>query len=261
MEDLLAVVIVESGLIPLRQPHVSSIHYLFGLGIPVQNGVGGTTLAESRKRRRDGLNAVLDINKKTKTGEDEQNSLRYWEQLKDYFPPIVQGSIGASSSAGLPDPLLSALHQYLSFATICVLPITEAKRIHLIAPIVMIVGSHFHGDIQILAEEDIEGNRVHAYEHFDFVLKRGEKRICIVEAKKDDILQSRTQSLIGCESLCDIEELSVTYGIATNYLEWCFIKDEADKVTEELLTVSLENGRPTVESLRTIANKIIAILE
>ena len=57
------------------------------------------------------------------------------------------------------------------------------------------------------------------------------------------------------------DDLSVSYGIATNYLEWCFLNDEADKVTEEMLTVSLEDGRPTIESLRTIANKIIAILE
>ena len=74
-------------------------------------------------------------------------------------------------------------------------------------------------------------------------------------------MQGKTQSLIGCESLCDVEDLSVSYGIATNYFEWCFLKDEADKVTEEMLTVSLEHGRPTMESLRTIANKIIAILE
>ncbi len=213
------------------------------------------------------MNTVLDINKKAKTRKDGQNSLGYsyanWEQVKDYFP-IVQGSIGATSSAGLPEPLLSALHQYLSFATICFGSISEgheAKRVHFIAPIIIIVCSHFNGDIQILAEEEIEGNRVHAHGHFEFVLKRGEKRICIVEAKKDDILQGRTQSLVGCESLCDVEELSVTFGIATNYLEWCFLKDEADKVTEEMLTVSLENGRPTIESLRTIANKIIAILE
>ena len=79
-----------------------------------------------------------------------------------------------------------------------------------------------------------------------------------MEAKKDDILQGKTQSLVGCESLCDVEDLSVSYG---NYLEWCFLKDEADKVKEEMLTVSLEDGRPTIESLRTIANKIIAILE
>jgi hypothetical protein len=62
--------------------------------------------------------------------------------------------------------------------------------------------------------------------------------------------------------LCDVEELSVTYGISTNFLEWFFLKNEADIITEQVLTVALDRlGRPTTESLIIIANKIIAILE
>ncbi len=112
-----------------------------------------------------------------------------------------------------------------------------------------------------MTEEEVEGFRVHSHCHFEFVLKRGNKRICIVEAKKDDLLQGKTQSLIGCESLCDVDDLPVTYGIATNYLAWVFLKNEADKITEEMLMVSLKDGRPTIESLKAIADKIIAILE
>ena len=52
----------------------------------------------------------------------------------------------------------------------------------------------------------------------------------------------------------------MTYGIATNYIQWCFLKNEVEQVTEEVLTVFLESGRPTADSLRAIANKIIAIL-
>jgi len=220
-------------------------------------------VGEARKRRWDGLNLVLDINKKAKI-EYEHMSLGYsyanWEQVKKYFPLVV-GNLQTTTGEGLTQPPLTALQQYLSFATNCFGSISGAKRSHLISPIIIIVGSYFNGDIQILAEEDIEGNRVHAHCHFEFVLKRGDKRICIAEAKKDDILQAKTQCLVGCESLCDVENLSVSYGIATSYLEWCFVKDEADKITEEMLTVCLENGSPTIESLRTIANKIIAILE
>lgn len=199
--------------------------------------------------------------------KDGQISLGYsyanWEQVKDFFP-IVKGNIAEAPATGLPEPLLSALHQYLSLASLCFGSISEgheAKRVHFIAPIIIIVCAYFKGNVQILAEETIEGNRVHAHGHFEFVLKRGDKRICIVEAKKDDIQQGKTQSLVGCESLCDVEELGVAYGIATNYLEWLFLKNEADKVTEEMLTVGLEDDRPTADSLKTIANKIIAILD
>ena len=224
-------------------------------------------IPESRKRRWDGLNLVLGLNKKAKTRSDGETSLGYsyanWDQVKEYFPLVV-GSLGTASNGGLPEELLTALHNYLYYATLCFGSISEgheAKRVHFIAPIIIIVSAFFQGDIQILAEEDIDGNRVHAHGHFEFVLKRAEKRICIVEAKKDDILQGKTQSLVGCESLCDVEHLQVSYGIATNYLEWCFLKNEPEVITEEMLTVSLENGRPTIESLRTIANKIIGILE
>ena len=216
--------------------------------------------------RWDGLNTVLDINKKART-VDGHMSLGYsyasWEQVKAYFPLVV-GNIGNTTGEGIPVDLLTALQQYLSYASICfgsIIEGHEAKRVHFIAPIIIIVCSYFKGDIQILAEENIEGNRVHARGHFEFVLKRGDKRICIVEAKKDDILQGKTQSLVGCESLCDVEDLSVSYGIATNYLEWCFLKDADEGVTEEMLTVLLADGCPTMDSLRTIANKIIAILE
>jgi hypothetical protein len=137
----------------------------------------------------------------------------------------------------------------------------EAKRVHFIAPILIIVCAYFKGDVQILTEEVIDGNRVHAHGHFEFVLKRGNKRLCIVEVKEERIQQGKTQSLLGCESLCDVEELDVTYGIATNYVQWHFFKDEADKITEEFRSVTNgEDQCPTVDSLKEIANKIIAIL-
>jgi hypothetical protein len=237
--------------------------------LKISGSTGGqaSVIDEARKRRWEGLNTVLEINKKAKNRKDGEFSCGYsyanWDQIKDYFP-LVSDTLRNPSGEGLPENLLYALHQYLSFATICFGSISEgheAKRVHFIAPIIIIVCSYFNGNVQILAEEEVEGNRLHAHGHFEFVLKREDKRICIVEAKKEDILQGKTQSLLGCESLCDIENLSITYGIATNYIEWCFLKDEADKITEETMSVCIQNSRPTAESLRAIANKIIAILE
>jgi hypothetical protein len=89
------------------------------------------------------------------------------------------------------------------------------------------------------------------------VLKRSDKRVCIVEAKKDDILKGKIQCLLA---LSDVHKLETVYGISTNYLEWCFLKNEPNIVTEELLTVQLHKDKPTKESLRIIANKICSIL-
>lgn len=223
-----------------------------------------------RKRRWDTLNSVLDVNKKARDNKRSDGLLTVgysyvlWNQVKDIFS-VVTGTVGSenSSSTVLQEDHLDALFHYLSCASLCFGSITEgheAKRVHFIAPIIIIVCSTFQGDIQILAEEEIEGNRVHAHGRFEFVLKRGDKRICIVEAKKDDILQGKTQSLVGCESLSDLENLNVVYGIATNYLEWCFLRNETSQITEEILTVSFHENKPTKDSLRIIANKIISIL-
>lgn len=226
----------------------------------------------NRKRRWNELNTVLDINKKATARPEGGKSTGYsyatWRQVEHIFcvrPPSFTSSTSDSSSSSsyIQDEVLDALVNYLSYASICFRLITEgneAKRVHFIAPILIIVCSSFSGDIEILAEEDIDGNRVHAHGHFEFVLKRGDKRICIVEAKKDDILQGKTQCLVGCESLSDVENLETVFGISTNYLEWCFLQNGPDNVTEETLTVQLENNKPTKESIRKIANKICIML-
>lgn len=225
-------------------------------------------VSESRKRRWAQLNPILENNRKANSNQraDGSKSTGYsyvnWEQVKTIFP-IRLGSIDSVNSSTITESRLDALVNYLNYASICFGSITEgheAKRVHFIAPVIIMVCSLFNGDIQILAEEDVDGNRVHAHGHFEFVLKRGGKRLCIVEAKKDDILQGKVQSLVGCESLCDVDNLSIAYGVATNYLEWCFLKNSADEVVEEMLTLSLLNNQPTAESVRIIANKICSIL-
>jgi len=55
---------------------------------------------------------------------------------------------------------------------------------------------------------------------FEFVLRRGGKRVCIVEAKKDDMSQGMAQNLLGCEVAAEIGHLESVYGIITNYVQW-----------------------------------------
>ena len=175
-----------------------------------------------------------------------------WEQVKDYFP-IVGENLGTASNGGLRGELLTALHKYLCYQNTCfgsIMDGNEAKRVHFIVPIIIIVCAYFEGQIEIRAQEKVEGNRVHAHAHFEFLLKRSNKRICIVEAKKDGISLGKAQSLFGSEALCDIENLSVTYAIVTNFMEWCFLKNEPDKVIEDIMMIAYENCEPTLESVR-----------
>jgi hypothetical protein len=183
-----------------------------------------------------------------------------WKRVQKYFPTVQRG-VGHNPSRELSDACLEALHTYLFYAINSYRSILQSNRLHLIAPVLIMVGAHFDGDVKILAEENIRGNRLRAFGHVDFVLKRGANRICIVEAKKDDILLGQIKCLLGCESLCDVEDLPVTYGISTNFIEWLFLKNEADVITEELFVVTMVDSRPTSDSLRIIANKIISILD
>jgi hypothetical protein len=47
--------------------------------------------------------------------------------------------------------------------------------------------------------------------HFEFVLRRGDKRVCIVEAKKDDMRQGMVQDLLGCEVAAEINHLNLVF--------------------------------------------------
>jgi hypothetical protein len=194
-------------------------------------------VAEARKRRWERLNEVLGNNKRAKPIDDSRPSVDCsyvnWKQVENIFPRVSVAPIGDGPSRELPEADLNALYTYLTYASTCFRSVyhgREAKRLHFIAPVLIFVCAHFHGDVEIIAEEDIRGKRVRAHGHFEFVLKRGDRYICIVQATEEKIEQGITQSLLGCESFCDIKGLDVAYGISTNFIEWCFVKNEADKI-------------------------------
>jgi len=67
-------------------------------------GVGGTIQVDkARKKRLDGLNTVLDINKKARF-KDGRSSVGHsyvnWEQVKDFFP-VVKGDLQTTAGGGL----------------------------------------------------------------------------------------------------------------------------------------------------------------
>jgi hypothetical protein len=136
----------------------------------------------------------------------------------------------------------------------------EAKRLHFIFPVLAIVCATFE-NVEILIEEDVNGQNVHVNGHFEFILKREGKCICIVEAKKTDMIQGKTQVLLGCEALVDVEKLEAAYGIVTNYLEWFFFNSLNNVIFEEQCSLAIDNsGVPRRDSINEIAGKICAML-
>jgi hypothetical protein len=213
-----------------------------------------------RKQRWIELNEILEGNaKKSKTNDSTAYSYVTWNQVKNVF----NATNYVQPRRNIDDAQLSFLAQYLSITTKCFGDITtgkEAKRLHLIAPILICVCILLDGDVDIVVEEDLVGNFVKAHGHFEFMLRRGNKAVCIVEAKKDDVEQGMAQDLVGCEVAAEVGGLDIVYGIVTNYIQWNFLRSLNDKVEKEECSLRLTPNGPERESLKEIAEKIYGML-
>jgi hypothetical protein len=215
----------------------------------------------NRKKRWDELNEIFDRKKKSAkaTNDSTAYSSISWRDVKPLFAP----SSYVQLQRPVDDILLNFLAEYLSYATKCFGPIhngNEAMRVHFIAPILVCVCYLFKGDVEIVVEEDLVGQYVKAHGRFEFMLKRGTKAICIVEAKKDDLDQGMAQDLVGCEVAAEVGELDLVYGIVTNYVSWIFFCSRSDNVTCEVRYLCLLPEGPERETLKVIVEKIYSML-
>ena len=221
----------------------------------------------SRKRRLDALNAVLDANANAnkKTIKDTTYSYVAWPQVSGIFNSI-DGNLEEviELSEFLPDASLGRLMCTLSDYTEAFGRAqcgNEAKRQHFIIPILVAVVRNVVG-VKISVEENVNGKYLHCHGHFEFVISKGNKRICIVEAKEEQFSKGRSQAMLGVEALAETQELHEVFGIVTNYVEWVFFKSMDDKVTEYTQGIAMDhNGFPKVDSIREIASIILSILQ
>jgi hypothetical protein len=222
-------------------------------------------VGENRKRRWQELNSILDKKSKSKPkNQGEKSTVSYsnvsWNDIKPVYQNI--SSSMKISEKPIREETFISLKTYLSIINTSVKDLSgkEAKRMFYIVPIVAAVCHEFDGEVEILVEDDIDGNRIHANGHFEMVLKKGSKRICIVEAKKDDIDQGRAQCLLGCEAVSDIERTSIVCGIITSYEIWELAISKDDCILEEHISTLILNGMMTDDSLRLITGKIYCLL-
>ena len=138
----------------------------------------------------------------------------------------------------------------------------EAKKLHLIAPVIFGVVSVIPG-VTVEIEQDLDGKNVKAHGHFEFSLVRGKKRVCIVEAKKDNFEKGFAQSLLGCEVIADIDHVSEVHSIVTNFSTWVFLKSLNEGILSDeknFLSIEDETSSPQADQLRTIVGKIFSLL-
>jgi hypothetical protein len=212
-----------------------------------------------RKKRWEKLNEILEKNKKKSKYDSTGYSYVKWATLKS----VLQTTPYIQPLKHIPDREFNILSQYLSFAAKCFGPITTgngSQRLYLIAPIIICVCILFNGDVQIIVDEDLEGNFLKAREHFEFILCRGNKRVCIVEAKRDNMGKGMAKDLIGCEVAAELYHLDKVCGIVTNYVQWNFLRSLDEKIELEECAMDFNVNGPVEDSLKKITAKIYSML-
>ena len=184
-------------------------------------------------------------------------------EIKEVFDPIM--TVYAQSTKDVPEEKLRHLSDHLNLARKCVGTYKtgkEAKRLAYITPILIVVCSLFGEEdaVKLSFEEDLIGINVRATGHFEFVIERRDKRICIVEAKKDDMDKGLAQILIGCEVACDVDKNHVVYGIVTTLSDWTFLRSCDDRVEKHEVTMLVRDNEIASESLKEITGKIYSML-
>ena len=106
----------------------------------------------------------------------------------------------------------------------------------------------------------MSGRILRAHERLDFVLKRGNKRIFVVEAKKQFLPDGRTQALLACEVAADVEHVNESFGIVTTYEEWVFLRSSNDRIEKQRYDMKIQHGLPSEESLKSVSGMIYAML-
>jgi len=226
----------------------------------------------NRVKRQQALNDVLDKNRHSKkrkgATEDDDVSTPYskttWDTVKEIFD--AEKKAYSEPVISIPDETFSLLSKYLTVVMNCygltLLSGNEAKRLHLIAPVIMCVVSLLP-DVVVKVEEDLNGVNVHANGHFEFILIRGIKRICIIEAKEEKFKQGMAQNLVGCEVAADLDGSNLVCGIVTNFDKWIFIRSKDDEIlVDENNVIGFEsNGVPTQAELLKVVGKLYSLLQ
>jgi hypothetical protein len=153
-----------------------------------------------------------------------------WDDVKHVYDPITVTY--ALQSKPIPQETLDTLYEYLTQAGNVFHLVSnenEKTRLHFIAPIVFHVATLFD-DVKVLADETLNGKNIDVNVRFEFILQRGQKRICVVQAKRKDELQGEATGFLGCEVVADLKCQSCVYSIVTDYTHWIFLKSLDNRI-------------------------------
>jgi hypothetical protein len=134
----------------------------------------------------------------------------------------------------------------------------EATRIQFMSAVFEHVVHMFKNDserVVLEVEAKLVGKFVRSNSLVDFLIRRGEKAVCIVEAKDENFKKGAVQSILGMEVTADINNEEHVYGVVTNFSEWRFLKRTDDGI--ESFTDINDQSRTAIAR---IAGRLHAIL-
>ncbi|KAE9187260.1 hypothetical protein PF005_g20521 [Phytophthora fragariae] len=211
-----------------------------------------------RKRRWDQLNEAVDRNKREKQTEiaisTDDSSLPL-----DDIQRVLGVEFYEQPSKPIPDERLDVLHDYLRLLAKAYENSVDLERLHFIVPVLTSACSLFD-DVRIHADETVAGDQVAWNGKFEFVLERGNKFVCVVDAKHN-IRQGLARAYVGSEVVAEATGLTKVYSIVTSFSQWFFLRSLNDKTEQsQMVPIALENGFPTRESVKEVVERIYALL-
>ena len=116
------------------------------------------------------------------------------------------------------------------------------------------------GDVEIRADQNVKGERVHVQGHFELLLKRGAKKLAVVVDRDGDTVRGMELLLPGLEALADVDQRQVTIGVATSFNWWIFFVDDDEQVRKQFVTLPVDMSVPKMEALKKVVGTIMALL-
>jgi hypothetical protein len=235
-----------------------------------------------RKKRWDALNKILDAKiEKAKVAKrrrksvgdtvledvEEVENLAYSSVTWSDVEKVLNLQAFHQRVENLTEGDLTSLTNYLRIVSKVTGPIpnsNEATRLHYIFPVLAIVCNAVSG-VKILFEETISGKNIHVTGRFEFVLSKNDRYVGIVEAKKFDLNQGKTQALLGCEALVDCysngQVVSVC-AVVTTFTDWIFCVSDTDGIKFDFNVLDIGEcfEQNDMNPLNVIAGKIFAML-
>ncbi|ETO68383.1 hypothetical protein F442_14602 [Phytophthora nicotianae P10297] len=220
-----------------------------------------------RKRDWDELNDVLK-SKRGKDGSTAFSAMEYGQLPKRFRTDEGCVESGAfydlmNKPNGLTDNTLDDLLKEIEKKNRVYQDPTsnEATRIQFMSAIFESVVYMFKTDeqrVRLQAQATLTGNYVRSNGVVDFLITRGKKTVCVVEAKDWQFKKGSAQSVLGMEVAADTNEEEVVYGVVTNYAEWRFLKRTDDGI-ERFDDCIHYNGKYE-DDVKRVAGRLYAIL-